>query len=273
MPPIGFHINTKLTDGRVIAPNSAARRIVARSVIELCVGERLLVFRSADNHLHLEVVCDRERAGRLMQRLGSSLSQRLGLPVPFLPAWYEPIANQRHAYHVFDYILDQELRHGTAADPWYEASNLPDLLGLRRLGAYTLDHVRAWLPRVAVEQLRGRLDRIVLPMAGSEAEQIAEAAAAAFAIPEWRGSTTTIVQARCAAVHAAPVDLPAAELGEALATSRRTVRRLRSQEPAPGSVPLVRAQLAVRRAAASRHAARALRGGTTAPQQPAPRSQ
>jgi hypothetical protein len=57
--------------------------------------------------------------------------------------------------------LTQIKRHGvTHLDPLLEATNLPDLLGLRSVGRYTAANVRRVLPRIQRGQLLEMLDLV-----------------------------------------------------------------------------------------------------------------
>ena len=55
---LGHHIMLRLDDSRVIAPVVEDRRAMARAVLKAGRPFRLLAFRAADTHLHLEVACD-----------------------------------------------------------------------------------------------------------------------------------------------------------------------------------------------------------------------
>ena len=129
--PLGYHLVLRLVDNRVIATTDAERRIVANTVIQQAQQDRLLAFGLVDTHLHAENAEDWHRCGQLAQRIGTSLKQSLQLPVCFAPVHREPISSQGHLYISFYYDLRQQDHHGVVTDPYHEASNLPDLLGLR----------------------------------------------------------------------------------------------------------------------------------------------
>jgi hypothetical protein len=128
----------RLSEDRVIATTAAERRLVARVVLKQGEQAGMFAMAAADTHLHAAAGCSERAAKKFAQRIGSSLRQRLGLPVGFLPTRPKPIQDIWHLRSALTYILDQSRRHGLATDPFFEATNLPDLLGLRVLGRYTV---------------------------------------------------------------------------------------------------------------------------------------
>jgi hypothetical protein len=113
----------------------------------------LLAFSLPDTHLHIEALCGKRAASRLCQRIAASLKQRLSLPVSNITYPHEPIRNQNHLYNTLRYDLTQHERHGLDAATILEATNLPDLVGFRIVGAYTRENVRRCLPRIRDETL------------------------------------------------------------------------------------------------------------------------
>jgi hypothetical protein len=83
---------------------------------------------------------------------------------------------------------------------------------------------------------------------------LADAAAAALALPALRGRTPAVVAARRAAVHAAGDRMTPAELADALSVDERTIRRLRAQPPDVALRCAVDLQLRLRGALALRAA-------------------
>ena len=237
MNSLAQHLMLRLVDDRVIAPSLFSRRRLARCVLKLGRKAILLAFRLVDTHLHVLVKCDRRTAGELARRLEIALRQQLELPVPFATAHIKPVRDQRHLRHLFAYIFRQEEHHGVHVDPRFEASNLPDLLGLRTVGSYTLDNVREHLPRIKLDDLAA--ERGLRLRAEYQLDELPNAAAAAMAIPGHpRRWSRLAVAARRAAVHVAGSALATPRLARMLGVSERTVRRLRS-EPVPAE--LVRA--------------------------------
>ena len=129
--PIAYHITTRLRDDRVIAPTVEQRRALASIVLWQARQERLLAFSAPDTHIHLLAASCRAAAGKLAHRVEVAARHWLCLDVGFSRAEYEPVKDQAHLRNAFIYIMRQYQRHGVQSDPCHEASNLPDLLGMR----------------------------------------------------------------------------------------------------------------------------------------------
>jgi len=244
MDALGHHIRLRLEDDRVIAPGPENRRVVTRVVLAQARREHLLAFRLVDTHLHIEVGCGREAAGRLAQRIEGSLRKRLELR--FVPAYVKLIQDQQHLNNTFRYVLDQERHHGLDTDPFHDGSNLPDLLGLRVLGQFTAENVRALLPRITRRDLLGYLGLPDLDGSPIRYDHLEPAAAAAAGLGELRGSTSEVVAARSAAVRVAGDEIPLGHLAGLLDVSIRTVQRIRSLPVDERLVVAVRRQLWLR---------------------------
>lgn len=244
MAKLGYHLMCRLEDDRVIAPKAWQRRLVARRVLEICRHAPLLCFHLVDSHLHLQLLAALEECMRLIQRIQASIKRRLALDVSFTPARKKPIADQGHLFNLFDYILRQQTRHGLDWDPCFDASNLPDLLGLRTLGAYTARLVRERLPRINRPYLLGRLGVPDLQPTDGPLELLPQAALAAAGLNDFSGAQGRA--ARIAALAVAGAKLPVVTLGELLAIDRRTISRLRPLAPDPLMVHAIRLQLALR---------------------------
>lgn len=250
---LGYHIRMSLADGRVITTCSSAQRLLARTVLGAGRDSCLLSFRSADTHLHLAAGCSRARAGQLVRVISSSLRRRLELPVGFTHPHFQPIRDQRHLDSSFWYDLRQDERHEIDIDPLAEASNLPDLLGLRLIGRYTVGNVSRLLPRVRPEALAHRLgvsieDLLRGPISPRSMEQLADAAAASVAVPVLQGRDADVAEARRAAVHLLDGRLPRVHLARLLGTTSRHVRRMRVQPANPLLVEAIARQLRLRTA-------------------------
>lgn len=251
MNEIGFHVRTSLEDRRVIAPGVAERRALARAVLRIGRDYRLAAFRAPDDHLHMLPLCDRRQAGQLVRRVEIALQRCLALPVGFEPPYIKPLADQRHGYGTFRYIMRQDEHHGLEVDPWGEASNLPDLLGLRLLGGYTSFTVGQFFPRITEEELASRLGiraaQLREPMRPDRAlEDLAEAAAAAAALPDLRGRSAEVVAARQAAMVAVVPGVRASVLAKRLGVTPRVVQRQRALPHDPMLVEAVQRQLRLR---------------------------
>lgn len=149
----------------------------------------MLSFSSADTHLHFEIAVSRAQASEMMRRFKIAWIKRNRLEVGFVAAWHDPVREQSHLYSAFKYVLTQDLHHECQVDPYFEATALPDLLGMRVIdSAGLVDNVRAFLPRVSSEYLldaiglsRQQLGRITLEEVSLD--HLSEVAAAAVALP------------------------------------------------------------------------------------------
>jgi hypothetical protein len=250
--PLAHHIMLRLIDSRVIATNVAARRELARTVLEVGNSYRLIALGGADTHIHAEALCSLRDANQFARSVEVKLGYRLCLPIRFERARIKPIEDQGHLNHTFNYCLRQEQHHGTELDPLHDASNLPDLLGMRVNGAYTITTVRAHLPRVNRTALLQHLGFPDLDARGVCDVDLADAAAAAFALPDLAGRSRDVVRARRAAVHAMRPRASTSRIAELLAVTPRTVRNLGAQLVTEAEVRAVLLQLRLRTALAQR---------------------
>ncbi len=243
MPHLGHHIRIRLQDDRVIAPTVAQRRMVARVVLHHGFRYNLVAMALADSHLHMEAMCDRIAAGRFAHGIEASLKQRLRLAVRFIQYEPEPIRNHRHLWNTFKYILTQHKRHGLRADLVFEASNVPDLLGLRLQGRYTLENVRRYLPRVRRADLLQWLNMTEIEPADGPTERLEAATLAASCLDTLQGSTQAVVTARRAMVEILGSRVSSREVAKLLGVAPRTLRRLRRRHADPDLVMAIRLQL------------------------------
>ncbi len=255
MSVLAWHFNNSLVDRRVIARSVAQRRLLARSVIRIGDEHGLAAFRCSGTHLHYLLFCDRPRAGRFLQRVNESLRRGLGLPVGFSQAYGKAVDSQRYLRTAFSYVVGNTAKHEIDYDPLHEASVLPDLLGMRVLGAEAPRIVRESLPGVNRRKLLGYFGISALEPA-DDARWIVEAAAAALALPGLGEGGRDGLRARCVAAHLVGSRLADAELSSLMEVSTRSLRRLRLREPEPGLLHAVGLQVALRRGHAARLAAR-----------------
>ena len=248
MSPLGCHVICQLVDGRVIAPTPPERRILSRVVLEKSAAHRLLAFNAADTHLHMELREPERVSLEIARCIESSLHYRLDLPVGFAEAYPIPILKQRHLGNCFSYIMKQQPRHGLAWDPYHEASNLPDLLGLRLIGAHTVGNVRAFLPRVNRMQLLGYLGLPSLTPANGPLEQVVPAALAAVGLNDLVGRKREQAVARRAIMAVVDGHVPRTRLAEQIGVSSRTLQRNRELPVEQQLVQAIRLQLALRAA-------------------------
>ncbi len=167
----------------------------------------------------------------------------------FAPAHYTPIKGQAHLGRAFEYILDQERHHGLNSDPFHEASNLPDLLGLRVLGRHTVASVRRHLPRVRRDHLLQFLPPVDLerdPDVLAALSVLGDAVGAAVARPSSRGSPPDVIAARAAAAGLF-TETPMPFVARALRVSAQRLRRnVALQLPPPELREAVRGQVRLR---------------------------
>jgi len=245
---IGTQLMYRLEDDRVLCRFMRERRRVARSFLERDPELPLLAFGAADTHLHSLLAAAGDVAREFARRVEISIQRALGPGVPFSRVHSKPIRDQHHLGNTFFYVLDQERRHGLAPDPFADATNIPDLLGLRVTGRGTIVRVRSVLPRVRREELVAllphgeRLDRPLDPF--QRLPHLAEAAAAALALPSIRGRQPERILARAAAVQAAEV--PRRMIVDALKIPRRSVQRLLQMSVPPALARAVDLQTRLR---------------------------
>lgn len=252
MQAIGYHLISKLANGAVIAPTLAERRIVASIVLEQGRRGRVLCFNLPDTHLHLENLAQERESVELMRRIEISISKRLRLGVRFQPVHPEPIRSQSHLFNCFDYILKQQARHGLNWDPFHDASNLPDLLGLRTLGAHTVENVKRYLPRVDRRLLLSYLGIQELRPANGPLPLLREATLAASGLVNFERTGVRGRIARTAAVYVAGHGVSLQELASTLEVGQRTVSRLRREPLDESLVRAIQLQLALRSGALPR---------------------
>jgi hypothetical protein len=236
--PLAHHIIIALTDRRVLATSTAARRQCARIVTEIGQRYGLLSHGLPDNHGHAVAACDRADAGLFARALQTALRRRLDIAVPFRPAYYKPVVDQSHLRSVVRYVHRQAAHHDVDVDPYYDATSLPDLVGARIIvgGSQLIEQLAELAPRIKPAQLLPAQ----LHACASTAPTIEQAAVAAAAAIGRATLTDHDATARHARRAALAVALPAvrrqqaAALGCSLRTLSRTARE-------PALAPLVTA--------------------------------
>lgn len=241
MAALGHHITFRLENDRNLGDSIEGRRAIARIVLEVARPFLLLAFRWADTHGHAVTADDRATAGELVRRIEIALNLALATDAPFAAARVRPIVDAAHLRNAFTYVLRQDEKHGLEADPFRDASNLPDLIGARVLGTWTAAHVRRFLPRMGRADILGAAG-LQDPDGGPTAlDLLYDAAAGAIGRADLTGREDIVVAARRAAVHVAAGE-DANAIAEALGLSARAVRRLRTEEADPALVRAVRLQ-------------------------------
>jgi hypothetical protein len=240
------HVIQRLGDGRVLVRNTTQRRIYSDAVLRIGRDAGLFCFGLPDNHSHVGLEANRAKAGRFAQRLGVALRRRLDLEVSFAPVHVREIRDQAHLANAFTYMLAQATHHGIDADPWLEATAVPDLLGLRLNGAYLVPRVKALLPRLRRGDLLARFGLSELDV-GTAIEDLADAAAATVAAPALVGNGPAVVAARRAAIaHALAQHIAVEEIAAALSLTARAVRKLAARPVDKWHVRAVGLQLGLR---------------------------
>ena len=148
--------------------------------------------------------------------------------------------------------MRQQERHGVCLDPLREGTSLPDVLGLRVLDPSLATRFAARLPRVERADLLALLG-VDLVRGPVDLEPLADAAAAALALPDLHGQDPERMAAKRAAVHVGQAaDLRPAQIAELLTSPSRTVRRLAGDAPRTDLVRAVCLQLRLRTGLARR---------------------
>jgi hypothetical protein len=222
-----------------LAPDVRARRILARSV--LANTTRLLAFRAVGPNLRVVMACDHQTARSHGRRLKSSIVQRLATG-PLGRTVVDPLRDQWHLQNTFEFAL----RNGDPRDPYHEASNLPDLLGLRVLSARSATNVRCLLPRIKRQDL---LSFLGLESLEPEVwlDDLEDCAAAAIGRENLRGQSQERVAARNAAVAVVGRRLTGIELARLLGVSEATIKRDRRRTSAPELKRAIMLQMCLRR--------------------------
>lgn len=244
----------RLVEDQGIAREPGPLRLAARILYARGEAYGLVGFRIADTHVHVLVATTRERAGRFAQSVGSSLVQRLRLGVSFERSRFKVIRTEAHFANCLRYVMRQEAHHGSDFDPSHDGSSLPEMLGLRDVGAGSvLLRLRRLLPRLVPADL---LEWAGLP-SFEEIEPcpdlLADAAAAAFGLRRLQGRSAAVARARLAAAHA--TSLPTRDVASVLGVTPRAVQRLRKRPVAPEHVRAVRLQQKLRTALRARRTA------------------
>jgi hypothetical protein len=249
MTALGQHICIRWSDDRVIAPGDRERRIVARAVLRIAEDLPLLGFGLADTHLHAQSLGDERLASEIARRVGISLHRRLRLPVGFHVLPPRPILDLWHLTRCFRYVHTQAAHHGVSWERWFEATSLPDLLGLRPLGGFLAVRMREHLPRLKSAELLSWLGVARLdPPGEATPHEIVEAALASVALPSFDGRSRELTAMRRAVMERVGGRVSREELARLLGINVRTVTRLRALAPDPALIRVIGHNLALRQA-------------------------
>jgi hypothetical protein len=246
MKPIGFHVSMRLEQDINIAPSPALRRRLARSILTTARPFPLYAFRWADSHGHTAVIGDLATAKEMTRRIQIGLQRSLEPGIGFVRAHFKPMYDQWHLASTLVYVLGQDRHHGFQHDPHHDASNLPDLLGMRLRGAFTIEHVREYAPRIKRADILAAVGIEDFDDRDFVDGDIAEAGAAAACLENLVGRSDEVVAARRAVVAACRPHLSIPEIADRLQLSQRTIRRLAAATVPPALVRAVRLQLVLR---------------------------
>jgi hypothetical protein len=216
--PLGWHVMLRLADDRVIAPDPAALRGISACILRHGRRTGLLAFRVVDTHVHLVITGTRSDATALARAVELGARARLRLAVGWNSARFVAVVDQHRLERAFHYVLRNEAHHGVRLDTFHDGSAVVDLLGLRTTGVYLAERVRRALPRVTRQQL---LDHLGTPaLVVGDVVDLADAAAAAFALPDLAATRTAAPRHAAVAAAGAVRSTPslAAELGVSLRT-------------------------------------------------------
>lgn len=229
MSELGYHLCFRLRNDAVIASTIQERRVLARVVLDQGRGRGLYAFGYPDTHVHLAARVDRAEAGRLLHGVEVSLKRRLGLGTGFVAHDPIPLRDNHHLYNTVRYVLRQGERHGVDVDPGREASNVPDLLGLRVLGGYTRTNLRRWLPRLQTADFLEALGASSLAPSEGEVDDVIPAALAAGCRAELSGASREVVALRRAIVDVIGDRRTCREMAALFGQTRRNVELLRTR--------------------------------------------
>ncbi|MBI4616103.1 MAG: hypothetical protein HY720_20975 [Planctomycetes bacterium] len=240
MTPLAHELVLAAADGRPIAPTTRIRRAFATTAAEIAGAFRVLVFNAPDHRAHLVAASEAEEVGVLARRLARHLGSRSAVSRPVLLERAVPVWNAADLRARIGEIL------GATADPFHEASNLPDLLGLRVVARETGDVLRDLLPDLPASDLVRHLGTEDLSP-GCGLALLEDSAAAALGLWRLAGKARIVSRARAAAAHAGrEFGATERELAAALRLTVRGVQGLLSASLEPDLVRAVRLQLGLR---------------------------
>lgn len=234
MNPIGCLITMELEDRRTLAPTATERRIFARAATRIGGRFAVALFGVSGSSARIAAACTHEESGRLAHRLATSLRTLLHLPGRFAPARRERVGPERLRMLV-DSILED-----TRDDPAHEATNLPDLLGLRRIGSTTDRILHQLLPQLRRSHLLSILgcDRLA---PGTSLAHLRAATATSIAATDLGSRSREVVAARRAAVRAArEIGASTDEIRDILGMSRNGIYNLELRTASPLLVDSIR---------------------------------
>lgn len=249
------------SDGRhPLFPTLARRRAAVRCILR--VAPECILFCVVDDHLHVVVVADRARTGRIAASLLQAL--RPIAAAALLPARAVPVETRRHLEFLADrYILEQSKKHGLAEPPaLFEGSCFLDLAGAWVVDPAIATRLVAAMPRYRIRRAFravGLEEKPIVPLPDEAirllgaARIVAASECAMAAAPGSRGNGPVERLARCAAVQlATTVGIAIDEAAFALGITRSSAVRLSHRAVPSNVLAAIRKRLALEVLVASR---------------------
>lgn len=255
-----WHLTLESRGRQNLFPSETELCAAVRALVAVAGSESLL-FCIVDDHVHVAVWCERSRAGRLVQAIGTTLRPLATVPVKRL-ADITPVENRRHLERLVSYVLTQPSHHNLPVHPaLWTGSCFPDLIGARALGGLGRPLSR-FLPRFRLTEAMAHVGlepRLLAPATDATiriagAGRLATAVRAALALPPGAGGKgKEFVQARAvAAALAAAAGIASSETAAALGATMRCVQRhAQSSQHDPAVLQAVRLRLALEDAVAT----------------------
>lgn len=241
------------SDGRhPLFPSERARR----AAILILVGHAapwLVAFGVVDDHLHVVVVCSRERAGKLSRAIVLGLRPISGLG--FEPSYIKQVESRAHLLRLVGYCIEQPQKHGLAEAPaLWSGSCFSDIVGARAIAGLRL-RIPEVLPRYRSADAWRAAGQVPGSITRASDEQIRAAGlsslrkAASFATgapPELDRRTMPVTRARGAVVQLAHcAGFRSGDLAEILDISSEAVRKLGRRPPDEATLTATRLRLAI----------------------------
>jgi REP element-mobilizing transposase RayT len=268
-----WHITIGVTD-RHPCFGDEARLLVAVRALVRTAGTWTLMFCIVDEHVHLAVKCDRERAGRIAQATALAVRPYVG-GNGLEPARIRPVSGNRHLDNLVGYLVRQPAKHGVNGHPaLWGGSCFLDLVGARVIDGFDPKRIAAAYPRYRVARLHDAVGLAGASPAPASLDtvhriglaRLVEATAAAHAVPDLSGRARPANTVRATAARLGlEAGFRCLEVSDALGVHRSQIGRLarRAREDL-ATAARVRLSLeeAIRAATSKRHVS--LPHGTTA---------
>jgi hypothetical protein len=227
-----------------------------RTMLELGKSYGLVAAACADTHGHGLTLCSEAEARAFARILETSLTKSLGIAVGFAEVSSKPVLDLPQLYNTFGYVLRQSVRHNLRWDDAFDATNVPDLLGMRLCGAYAQELVGCHLPRVRRVDLLELFDLKTLEPANGPTELFVEATCAAVGRDEIRSRCREARMARRALLEVASGQISHRTLARMIGVSHSSLSRLQNVPVDPRLIRAIRLQLDLRAKLAQRQSPR-----------------